>query len=842
MVETPGTDRPVAGLDDNLEEHAGQEQPDTAGVISDADKAVVQEVVDNFALVVSVESEQRRREDDVLEFEGVQIWSQTAKDNRAAHTDDTTEQEIQAQPTLEINLCEQRVQQVIAEARQARLGLSVQPRAGLANTKQSGYYKDLLRSIQSDSGAGEVRLWALERTAKCGRGAYKIDVDYNNEADDTATDPESFFDLDIMIRRILDQSTVYWDPYSVMADRSDAEWVILTDWLSEKERKRRWPHKPIIPPAGAFETGDDPWFAVDDKGNKSCRIVTYFKVIFTELTVAHHPTLGTMGPMKKEDLPEPIRTAIDRRHPSVRSRPVYRRQVKQFIVDGSQVLEQDPWLGRYLPVITVTGKEYNIKGKRSWKGLVENLMDLNRGYVVAISSAVEAAAAMPRAPYIMYAGQDAGFEEMWDDSPIKRYTRLYINRVDIDGNAAPYPERQNLEPAIQGALLLARTLKDDIGTVSGNIDPASRAVNPYDRSGKAIDLLQRQGQAGTSNFLDNLATISMPYEGKVIIDLIPKVYDRPGRLLSMMGEDHDDEKVVMLMTPFVRDKDGNPVPVPCQTCQGAGKVAGQRTIFNLFPAPLPCPACHGSKQATRENMPEVFEKQKVEYVDLTEGQFKVVPEIGRNFQTKQEEAMAAMSDLAKAAPPLVPVYADLWVRAMGFSGSTQIADRLKKMNPNAKDEGDQTPEVPAEFQQKFMELQQQHAEAMMQLQKATEALRTDEVKAQSAKELLAMKLEAAEGLENLKQQNKMMATELEAKADAGTAHMQAALETMRAESEQRHEVLLEILSAKHQIQRDKLKAETTLAAAEETAKTERAKLFLDERARVGVDSPGKVEE
>ncbi len=819
---------------DYQEEHAGQEQPAENTPQAAADRKVVDDALDDFELISSVESEQRRREDAALEFEGVQVWSQDAKDNRAEQTDDSTGQTIPARPTIEINLTEMRVQQITGEARQARLGLSVQPRAGLANTKQSDYYRGLMRSVQSESGAGEVRLWALDRAVKCGRGAYRLDVRYTNDGDQT-TDPEGVFDLDIVIDRILDQSTVYWDPYSVCADRRDATVCIITDWISEKERKRRWPAKPIIPSAGAFESDNHPWFAIDADKNKRCRIATVYRVLFSDEHAVHHPKLGVVGPMSLEKLPQPIQDAIASKHPGLRHRIIPKRRVMQYIIDGSQVLEQDPWLGRYIPVVPVTGKEYNIKGKRSWKGVVENLMDLNRAYAVTISSAVEMAASMPRAPYLMYAGQDSGFEDMWDDSPIKAYTRLYVNRLDVEGQPAPFPERQNLEPAIQGALVLARTLKDDIGTVSGNVDPTSRALNPNAHSGKAIDLLQQQGAAGTSNFVDNLATVSMPQEGRIFIDLAPRVYDRPGRRLGIMGEDHDDEISIILKTPFVRDKDGNPVPVPCPTCQGQGVVAPPRSVTNWFPVSQTCSACQGLKQATRENMPETYNHQPVEYVDLSDGQFKVIAEIGRNYQTKQEEAMNAMSQLATAAPPLVPIYADLWVRSMGFSGSTEIADRIKAQNPHAKDDG-KAQSVPPEFQAKFQELQQQHQQAMQQLQQATQALQTDAVKTAGAKEMLGMKLEAASNLEHIKQQFKLMEEEASGKAVAEVEQMRGSLKTMAEESAQRHEILLEMLTARHAMDRDLLKAETTIAAAEEAAKVKDKALFYEERARIGVDA------
>jgi hypothetical protein len=802
-------------LTGSLHESAGQEQPDKLTPQQEVEKETVQEVVDFFSTVSSVEDAQRRQEDEDREFEGADQWLPEHRTSRNESTD-AAGNKIAARPTISVNLVEGRVLQIVNEARQARLGLSVQPKAGLANTKNAGYYKGLMRSIQTDSGAGEVRIWGLEGAAICGRGNYRIDVEYNNDGD---------FDLDIIISRILDQSTVYWDPYSVISDRRDAERAMITDWISERERLRRWPNKPLVPTRDAFGSVDHPWFAMDGNQQKSVRIATYFKVVYRKQYLVYDPQLGTIGPMAKDDLPPQIREAMDSKQTNgLRVREVDVRTVKQYVVDGSQVLSDDTWLGRYIPIIPTIGKEKNIKGKRSWKGIVTNLKDLNRAYNVTISSAVEAAGKIPRSSYIMAAGQDEGFEEMWDDSPIKAYVRLYYNAISIDGKTPlPPPQRTNEEPAIQGTLLLARVLKDDLGSVGGMVDAASfRAVNPHDRSGRAIEALQRQGASGTSNFLDNLATISMVQEGRVLIDLIPKVYDRPGRIIGVMGEENDDETAIMLKVPFVRDGDGNPVPVPCPQCKGTGEV---RTIRS-FGALIPCPVCQGSKQATKDNMPPEFNGQKVEYVDLTQGQFKVSVSVGRNHQTKQEEAMSAMTELANSAPALVPIYADLWVRAMGFSGSQEIADRLKRANPNAQDPN-AAKDIPPEVAAKFQQLQVQHQAAMSYIQQLQKALETDQVKAASAKELLAMKLEAASGLEHIKQQSKLMGSTEDAKLTAEIESLKASTARMMQESEQRHEVLLELLQQQHA---------TTTAREKAAADKEAARAAAEERPAIDQQS------
>src|SRR3990167_1663844 len=545
-----------------------------------AEKTKVQEVIDAFAFAKSYETEQREAERAELEFTDVNMWLQEHLDSRKEHIDETTGRKTPARPALSVNLSDQNIQQIVSEARQATLALTVKPKAGIANPKAAGYYKGLGRNIQVESGALEVRLWALERAAKIGRGFYLITAEFANDGD---------FDLDLVLKRIIDQSTVYFDPYSQHAAYEDAEDCTVTDWISTDARKRRWPQKPLVVPEGAFDDEENDWFAADadDPSKKRVRVATYYKVQHTERLRGFHPQTGAMW---LDEMPPAIAAAVRAKAPGTGIRLVDQRSVIIRIVDGTQVLEETPWLGRYIPVITVIGKEKFIKGKRRYQGHVANVQDILRAINVIISSATEIAGSMSRAQWVMYAGQDAGFEEMWDDAPVRGYNRLYIDpdAKSADGQTLPPPQRQQPEPPIQGLIMLLQMMQQMYHAVSGSVAPQLRAVNPLDRSGKAIEALQRQGAAGTSNYLDNLATISMPYEGKVFISAIPKYYDTPGRVLMVVGEEHDDEIAIMLKRPFIRNGDGQPIAVPCPICRGRGEIAPPP--WNPFTGPKPCPA------------------------------------------------------------------------------------------------------------------------------------------------------------------------------------------------------------------------------------------------------------
>src|SRR4030095_684606 len=180
---------------------------------------------------------------------------------------------------------------------------------------------------------------------------------------------------------------------------------------------------------------------------------------------------------------------------------------------------------------------------------------------------------------------------------------------------APPPHRNVAEPAIQAVTLAAAAAKDDLhGTT--NMPPVSLGqLHPHERSGVAIRALQGQAEVGSSGYLDNLASVSMLYEGKVLKDLIPRIYDRPGRLVPAMGAD-EKRRNLMVNIPFV-EQGGQPQAVPAGT-PGA------------------------------------------EVIDLKNAELSVTAVVGKSYATRREETSEAIAAIIQAAPQLAPILAPFW--------------------------------------------------------------------------------------------------------------------------------------------------------------------------------------
>ena len=375
---------------------------------ADRKQQLVEAALKGFKRVAEAESRQRTREKEDLEFDRAlpeDQWPEEMRKIRAASVAPNGTH-IAERPCLVIPKLRQPIRQVLNEAQQARLGIEVKVKGERANPQGAELRQGMYRALEVDSNAQAARMWALARAVKCGRGYYRILTDFANDGD---------WDQDIRIKRILNQGSVYEDPYATEPDGSDVEWVILTDTLSKDEFARRWPKSALGQADGeAWTTYIDQapdWVSEDD-----VRVAEYFYVEHIERTLVRDPATGknrllakagrplrdliTNRPQKDPTTGERILATTDEAAPAGwKTRKVDERVVHWCIVNGVEVLDEREWPGRYIPVIRVTGEEFVVDGsERVFKGMISDAKDAQRSYNFMRSSQVEAIGLASLAP------------------------------------------------------------------------------------------------------------------------------------------------------------------------------------------------------------------------------------------------------------------------------------------------------------------------------------------------------------------------------------------------------------------------------------------------------------
>lgn len=672
---------------------------------------IVEQAHQRWLFAQSSENTQRLAELEDLQFDAGDQWPTEIKTLRKG--DEALG--IPPQPCLTINRLTGPLSQVTNAERQADFGVRIKPRGSKASKKAAEVFQGLIRRIQTDSRASLARNWAAERAAKCGRGFYRILPTYEHDPTELGPDagPE-VYDQTLTIQRILNQANVFMDPAAQQPDWSDAEWAIITETMTFDKYEARYGKDTKVSALSLDDwttvgTTYPGWVSTDDKGTKTIRVADYYYI--ETKTVARIAEIRNGEDRKYVNLDhedfggkEPEGYTV---HGDIRE--VKKRTVHWRVINALEEIKIYDWRGKYIPIVVVLGKEKNVDGNRIYEGIIRSSKDAQRSYNYMASKEAYSIGLTPLSPVIIAAGQLKGFEKYWNTANTHPWAYLPYHETSNAGHLVPAPQRSHFEANTQAITIAKAGAADDIRVTTGIQQASLGELDPVHQSGRAIRELKQQSELGTSDYVDNLR-LAVEFEGIMLADLAPHYYDRPGRIATVMSLE-GDEDLVMLNQPFVKGQNGVPEPADPQQPPQQG--------------------------------------QEPEHYDVTTlNQYSVVVEVGKAFSTRREEGVAMMSDLAQAAPQLVPIFADLWVSDMDFPGATKIADRLKKANPLARDE--QNPQVDVQqlqaqigaMQQQLQQLQPEAIKMQVAQLDAQTKIKIAEINAASAGQVAATKANA----------------------------------------------------------------------------------------------------
>lgn len=687
--------------------------------------AIVQQALACFNLAVAAEQKQREREIEDLKFQVPEHqWPDEAKRFRAGFPETTSgdAQTVPPRPMLSISTLDEPIQLVLNQERRAHLGVNIHPLTEEASDDTARVLQDLYRHIEVDSRAHFARGWGYDRAVKAGRGVYRILTEYDPDSD-------VFGDQKIIIKRVLQQGSVYLDPFATEPDWSDGEWAIVVEDVPIKKYKRLYGESAL-----ATASDDDltsigneapQWVGGTDEASRTVRVGEYFYIVY-EATE---------------------KTGLDWRTQQQKTIKVQEPRVKWVKFNATEVLDEQDWPGRYIPFVPVIGKELQpFDNERRWVGMIGPAKDGARLTNYAASAAVEMAALEPKAPWLMAEGQDAGFEQEWQQSNVRNWPVLHYRKRDLEGNMSEPPQRVRVDMGRMGpSLELLHMGRDFVQAATATYDPALGKQPTAHRSGRALVALQDQTIEGTSNYLANLAELSIPREALIVLDLIPHFYDRPGRVARVRDE-QGKTRLVMFNAPFQVDPRTNrPQQVQLQPGQNPQAVADDKT-------------------------------NPVKHYDLNKGRYGVSVTVGKSYKNRIQEGEDLIGRIIEADPALMPIIGDIWIKYTDVPSKDEISERLRKMQPpQLQDESDpqNAAAMAQQLQQKVQELEASLGEA---------AKRIDQKQAETDGKFAIAKMQEDAETQRAREANATKETiaELVAKVDLTIAGQKALIDRVTA--------------------------------------------------------------
>ena len=543
---------------------------------------------------------------------------------------------LEARPCLTINKVDAYCRSIVNNIRQQRPRIKVHGMNTQSDAKTAQIIEGITRHIEVNSDADQAYDNAVDFAVRMGWGYWRVTTDYVR--DDS-------FDQEIFIEQITNPFTVYFDPNSILPDGSDAEKVLITEVISKEVFRKMYPNADDtnFTQRGTGDS-DAEWVMKED-----IRIAEYF---YTERKRTKLLLLDDGTKVYKDDYEGPEELIVGERE-------TVKKIIKWCKLTSNEILEEGTWAGRYIPIVPVFGQQLIVDGKRKRFGIVRQAKDPQRMYNFWQTAFTESVALAPKAKWLLAEGQDEGHESEWANANIKAYPVLRYKQKDIEGMPAPPPQRLQPEPPPAGIVAAIGAMDQDIQSVIGVFDPAQQATGNI--SGKALNGQQQQADMSTWHFYDNL-TRSIRWTGKIILDLIPHIYDSE-RVMRIIGV--DGKPSLETINEPVMEEDG---------------------VYKVLN-------------------------------DVTVGEYDVVMETGPGFNSKRQEAVAAMLPLIGSNEELFKAAGDLVFRNMDFPGADTIADRLAAANPLAQI--DDKSDIPPQVQMQLAQSQQQLQLLQQQLQALT---------------------------------------------------------------------------------------------------------------------------
>lgn len=376
---------------------------------------------------------------------------------------------------------------------------------------------------------------AFREASAGGFGAYRLTTayadPYDRDSDDQRINPA-------MVIVDADQR-VFFDPNSVLYDKSDARWGAVLIAMSPEAFAEDYPDaSPQSMPDAVWKTHYE-WFHP-----KQIVIAEYYErqeVKETLWTFTHSITGEVQkwwnSEISKEDQDDLIASGFEqvgRRRTRVR--------VRKYIMSGAEILSDEGFIaGCEIPIVPVYGNWEYIDGMERFTGHVQMAMDPARAYNAQITKLVETAALSPiEKPIFDPEQMPPNLQDLWARGHIDRHPYALAKALRNENGeivqAGPIGkvEPPQLPPVIAG---LVQIMASDIAELT-NADDGADEVKA-NTSAEAMDIAATRIDAKSGIYIDNMRQ-SVQREGEIYLSMARDVYARKGRVVETMGDDGSD--------------------------------------------------------------------------------------------------------------------------------------------------------------------------------------------------------------------------------------------------------------------------------------------------------------
>lgn len=488
-------------------------------------------------------------------------------------------------PQMEFNKVEQAVNKAIGEWVTNRFRPTFRPE-GDSTDANAKILNGLYRKDERRSGT-EYSDNAVNEMFTSGIGHWRIGTEFLDEENPEKNEQRTTFSP---INSSFNM--VFWDSNAKRYDKRDANRCTLLHRFTTEGFKEKYPDHAISSVAGPKDRSVFNW-----NSTSNVFVAEYYEVIKKkELVFVFENEDGEVRNLWAKDIKDVIDELATMGFNKKKERKKTRRYIEKTVISGSEVLEKTERIpGKMIPIIPLYGFRTAADGQEFYHGLVQNMMDAQRLFNMAISKLAENAATSGKRIPVFYPDEVEGLDLFWAEAALGNKPYLLKKpHKNAGGEEVPHP-MEYLDPPPPDAANI------EIAQLSSDFIQQERGGNPQDvldptASGKAINAVIERVDMQTAILFDNIKK-SMKWAGEVWRSIAGDIYD--GQRFVTLLEQDDTESQEQLFKWVIDEETGMPVEIN----------------------------------------------------DITTGEFETIVDTGPSFANKRKETLGTLTELLVSIPP-----------------------------------------------------------------------------------------------------------------------------------------------------------------------------------------------
>lgn len=440
---------------------------------------------------------------------------------------DRADRKAAGRPCISLDELSQYTNQVVNEVRANKRAAKFSPVGNGANDDSASFYADKMREIEYRSRAQIAYTTAFENGVQRSFGFLRVNTRFEHARS---------VNQDLWIDPIHNPNLVTPDPHALMPDLSDMKHCWVRESWAVDDFNRKWPQATIKNFSTDLVRLAPDWLKHGRVFvGEHWKIKTRKRKLLIVQPAATQPPTSTLG-LRTPSQPDPIGIFEDEITGGLPGTLLTTREtddptVCQYLTNGLEILEENAWAGKYIPIVGCLGKVIYIDEGTGAKRVLLSMIRLAREpqmlYAYLASCEAELIGMTPKFPYFVYRGQLKPDQlELLQKSLHEPVAVIQIETITngAGGQVLPHPQRQPYEPPLQPIEIAKEAARRAIQAAMGQTPLPTAAQRRSEKSGVALKHIDELGQRGSFHFVDHYLDM-IQHTAVIVEDLMDKIYD-----------------------------------------------------------------------------------------------------------------------------------------------------------------------------------------------------------------------------------------------------------------------------------------------------------------------------